>query len=260
MIVIAGRFARYGEIWFDEQPQPRVSVDVLLFRQRSSPLEGYACEPFLSLVQDLSASPEQIMRAFGQTNRYKIKRAGSKDGLSRTSFDEPREHVEEFIAFYDAFAREKSLEPAYRRSLYAACAARQLVLSHVAHQERKLVWHAYIKSGDKIGLLHSASLFRNAFEGDRALIGRANRWLHWQDILAFQKSGYRVYDWGGLFVDESKPQNANVNSFKREFGGTPVRTYNCSTALTLRGRAYLAIRQLRLRSHSTNSAAAMHAG
>jgi CelD/BcsL family acetyltransferase involved in cellulose biosynthesis len=79
---------------------------------------------------------------------------------------------------------------------------------------------------------------------DRALLGRANRWLHWRDMLHFKQMDLRCYDWGGVFEDESNPKKAGINTFKREFGGNSVRTFNCSVAATLRGRAYLAVRHI----------------
>lgn len=244
MIHIRGRFATYGELWFDEQPQGAAHVDVLMFRQRSSPLAGQVCLPFLSLVNDLSASEQTLMAGFGKTNRYKIKRAASKDGLSAEWLADPQAQLDSFVHFYDEFARQKGLQAAYRRGLDAACVSGHLVLSHASKDTRTLVWHAYMTHGQKIALLHSASLLRGVKNGDGALLARANRWLHWRDMLHFKEAGLRLYDWGGLFADESNPARAGINRFKREFGGQPVCTYNCSVAVTMKGRAYLKLRDV----------------
>jgi len=50
------------------------------------------------------------------------------------------------------------------------------------------VWHAYILSGRTARLLHSGSCFRNREAHYRALVGRANRWLHWKDMLQLKAS------------------------------------------------------------------------
>jgi hypothetical protein len=242
VIHIRGRFATYGEIWFDEQPPRAARVDVLMFRQRSSPLEGHVSLPFLSLVNDLSASEQTLMAGFGKTNRYKIKRAASKDGLAAEWLADPRGQLDAFTDFYDEFARQKGLQAAYRRGLDAACASGHLVLSYASKDRHTLVWHAYMTHGQKIALLHSASLLRGVQDGDRALLARANRWLHWRDMLHFKEVGLRFYDWGGLFVDESDPARAGINRFKREFGGRSVCTYDCSVAVTMKGIAYLKLR------------------
>ena len=244
MIVINGRFATYGEVWFDEDPPAHSDVDVLMFRQCSRSVDGYICKPFMSLVNDLSVSEETIMAAFGNTNRYKIKRAASKDGLESECVANPRTQLDRFSDFYDEFALQKKLPAAYRRGLNAACDAGQLHLTYAAKEGWKLVWHAYISYGQKIALLHSASLFRDMRNVDRALLGRANRWLHWRDMLHFKQLGLRCYDWGGVFEDESNAERVGVNTFKREFGGNPVRTFNCTLAVTLKGRVYLALRNI----------------
>jgi hypothetical protein len=244
MIVINGRFANYGEVWFDEDPPRHADVDVLMFRQRSRAIEGHVCKPCMSLVNDLSASEDTIMAAFGNTNRYKIKRASSKDELEAECVPNPRTQLERFSDFYDEFARQKGLPLAYRRGLKAACDAGQLHLTYAARKGWKLVWHAYITQGHKIALLHSASFFRDMRNVDRALLGRANRWLHWRDMLHFKQMGLWCYDWGGVFEDESDPEKAGINTFKREFGGNSVRTFNCNVAATLKGRVYLAVRHI----------------
>jgi lipid II:glycine glycyltransferase (peptidoglycan interpeptide bridge formation enzyme) len=61
-------------------------------------------------------------------------------------------------------------------------------------------------------------------------------------MLRFKEMGIQRYDWGGLFEDESVPEHAGVNSFKKEFGGQPERTYDCTVPVTVRGRIYLAVR------------------
>jgi hypothetical protein len=242
MIRISGRFAAYGEVWFDEDPPRDPGVDVLMFRQRSRAIDGHVCKPFMSLVNDLSASEEAIMATFGHNTRHGIKRAASKDALEAECVPNPRTQLDRFSDFYDEFARQKGLPPAYRRGLNAACDAGQLQLTFAARNGWKLVWHAYITDGEKISLLHSASLFRDMRNVDRALLGRANRWLHWRDMLQFKHMGLQCYNWGGLFDDESDPGRAGINNFKREFGGACVRTFNCDVAVTLKGRAYLALR------------------
>jgi lipid II:glycine glycyltransferase (peptidoglycan interpeptide bridge formation enzyme) len=85
------------------------------------------------------------------------------------------------------------------------------------------------------------------------LIGRANRWLHWQDMLRLKQMGLERYDWGGLFEDDSTPERAGINSFKKHFGGRQERTYDCTVPVTLRGRIYLPLRDAWRRWHRTQS-------
>ena len=242
MIVINGRLASYAEIWFDEERPRNVAADVLIFRQRPAPLDSGTCTPFLTLVSDLSMDETRIMEGFGNTNRYKIRRAETKDGLEAAFVTDPLARLDEFCEFYDAFAREKSMQPAYRRGLVAASAARQLVLTSASRGGEPLVWHAYVISAKRAALLHSASHFRGRENSDRALCGRANRWLHWRDMLSFRQMGLLQYDWGGLFENETDAEHASINHFKSEFGGRREQTYECTLPLTAKGRLYLLAR------------------
>ena len=242
MIRINGRGAAYGEVWYEEEPPRDSGVDIFLYRQRDAPIADARSTPFLSLVTDLSGREDAITEKFGKDCRYKIRRAETKDGLRMEFIADPESRLDEFRLFYDAFARQKSLGPSNRQWLLAACKARQLALSSAAQNGEALVWHAHVMSGRTAGLQYTGSCFRNRESDFRALVGRANRWLHWRDMLRFKEMGIQRYDWGGLFEDESVPGHAGVNKFKKEFGGQQVRTYNCTVPVTLRGRIWLPLR------------------
>jgi Acetyltransferase (GNAT) domain len=239
MIRIKGRGATYGEIWYDEKPPSDPGVDIIQYRQKPIPIANARHTPFLSLVTDLARGEDEITEKFGKDCRYKIRRAESKDGLHMEFITEPENRLDEFGTFFDAFARQKSLAPCDRQWLVAACKARQLALSAASRNGEALVWHAHVLSGKTAGLQYSGSCFRNRDNDYRALVGRANRWLHWIDMLHFKESGMERYDWGGLFEDESTPERAGINNFKRDFGGRPERTYHYSVPVTVTGRVWL---------------------
>ena len=240
MITIKGRFATYGEVWFDEEPPAAPGVDVLTFRGRPAPHGLPDSVPFSSLVHDLTLDESSLFARFDSTARYEVRRAQSRDGLTAALITDPRGELDAFCAFYDEFAKQKGLEPAYRRGLEAMCDAGHLVLSTASRNGERIVWHAYVTDGATAALLHSASHFRGTASAKRTLVSRANRWLHWRDMLAFKALGVATYDWGGLFEDESVPAQASVNRFKRCFGGTPHRAYTGVAPLTIKGRAYRA--------------------
>ncbi len=251
MIRIEGRAAVYGEVWYDEEPHGDSGVDIVLYRQREAPVADARTAPFLTMVTDLSVEADAIAEKFGKDCRYKIRRAETKDGLRMEVFTDP----ERFRAFYDAFARQKSVAPSYHRWLVAACKARQLVLTSASQNGEALVWHAYLTCGKAAWLQYTGSCFRDKGNDYRALVGRANRWLHWKEMLRFKEVGIKRYDWGGLFEDESVPENAGINRFKKDFGGQPVRTYDCTVPVTLRGRIWLPLRDAWRRRNSGQPAA-----
>jgi hypothetical protein len=242
MIRTDGRGIVYGEVWFEEEPAADCGVDIVNFRQRTAPVVEARTTPFLSLVTELSVPEDAIAGGFGKDCRYKVRRAEAKDRLRMEFILEPRDRLDEFRGFFDSFARQRSLAPADPRWLLAACDAGQLALSAASHDGEMLVWHAYVKWGASARLQHSASDFRSREHDFRALVGRANRWLHWMDMLKFRKLGFTRYDWGGLFEDESTPEHAGINNFKRDFGGSEERSFDCTLPVTLKGGLYLPLR------------------
>src|SRR6266705_2395275 len=129
MICINGRGAVYGEVWYDEQPPGYSGVDIILYRQREAAIAGAQTTQSLSLITDLADAEDAIVAGFGKDCRYKIRRAETKDGLRMEFITDAESRLDEFRAFYNAFARQKSVAPSYHQWLVAACNARQLVLT-----------------------------------------------------------------------------------------------------------------------------------
>ena len=249
MIRTPGKGIVYGEVWFDEEPDAPLP-DILICRQRSQPWPRAKCEDFHTLLLDLTLDEDTLFNAFGKDNRYKIRRAATKDGGVSAFLDQPSEALDDFCAFYDLFAAAKGVGRVYRAWLDEAARDGKLILTHAAQGEHCVgihVWHAYVVSGGRARLLYSASQFRTQDKVMQAMIGRLNRWLHWQDILEFKHRGLRLYDFGGLFSDESSAVAAGINRFKEEFGGVRSLNYDGTAALTWKGRLYLTLLNLRNR-------------
>jgi len=242
MIRLEGRAALYGDVWFEEELPADAGVDIIRYHCRPKPVAGARSFEFLSMTTNLLIDPEAIGDAFSKDCRYKIRRADTKDGLVMECITSPEPRLAEFCAFFDEFARQKSHDPSDRQWLHAACKAGQLVLTSASRSGEVLVWHAYLLCGAATWLQYSGSCFRDKKTDYRSLIGRANRWLHWRDMLRFKEMGVSRYDWGGLFQDESTPERAGINAFKKSFGGTVERTYECTVPLTVKGRMYLPLR------------------
>lgn len=242
MIRIDGRGATYGDVWFDEQPPANCGVDIVRYHCRATPVRDARRTPFLSIVTDLGVDSEALAARFGKDCRYKIRRADTKDELVTEWITNPAQRLEEFRAFFDTFASQKGHEPCDFQWLRAACKSGQLVLSNASRHDEALVWHAYVVAGKSTWLQYTGSCYRNRENDFRALVGRANRWLHWQDMLRFKALGMTRYDWGGLFQDESAPDRAGINEFKKSFGGQIEQSYECTVPVTLRGRIVLPLR------------------
>jgi hypothetical protein len=234
-----------GEIWFDEEPVAPLP-DILICRQRSQPWPSGQCSNFLTLLLDLTQDETTLFGTFGKHNRDKIRKV-ARDGEGTSIFiDEPARELDAFCRFYDLFAAGKGgVSRADRSWLDAATGLGRLILSRAAQNGEVRVWHSYIVLGDRARQIHSASLFRAEDKALQASIGRLNRWLIWQDILEFKRRGVRIFDFGGLFEDESSPVAVGINHFKQEFGGIKAKNFDCTVALTWKGRVYLTLSNLR---------------
>lgn len=111
-----------------------------------------------------------------------------------------------------------------------------------------LVWHAYYVGQSRARLLHSASLFREASDSAfRTLVGRANRYQHWRDMLKLKADGLTTYDMGGWYAGSEDEAKLSINKFKEGFGGETVVEYHCEEAVSLKGKLYKIARRPRHR-------------
>lgn len=201
-------------------------------------------EPVPTLHIDLTQDPERLFSGFGKSTRNQINRASKQDCLSFVAMSEPtQDDVVAFQAFYNAFARAKgtTLCDAYNmQTLKLLIAQLGLVITRVADAGGSaLCYHTYVVDGRRAMLLYSGSHFRSVQDTvDRNRIARANRFLHWRDILFFKQAAFQIYDCGGLTED------ANIAEFKRSFGGNEITEYTGYVAATWKGRLALRCRAL----------------
>ena len=172
--------------------------------------------PFTTIHIDLQRDPESIQADMQKTVRYKIRRA-ENEGLSW----EAGVDVRDFAAFHGAFAREKGIEGIDLRRIGSFGSA--LVLSRATTNGTTLAQHAHLvdEKESRARLVYSSS---GRFEGlDPALVGRANRWCHWKDMLHFREMGIRTYDMGGFAPQTQDRTLEGINEFKKGFGGVEIR-------------------------------------
>ncbi|SES89422.1 hypothetical protein SAMN05216389_10387 [Oceanobacillus limi] len=176
-----------------------------------------------TLIIDLQRSEEEIYADIGKNARYKINRASKRDPITYHELTAPTdEEIEKFVAFFDGFSKHKKIQKANVGRLKGLRDQDSLLISYVMDEDSHvLCYHAYLKTDTYCSLLHSASArFENSTM--RNMIGRANRFLHWQDMKSLKKMGHKWFDFGGLFIDASAADEKNINQFKEEFGGRTV--------------------------------------
>ena len=243
MIVSQGRFCRVATVYFEEEPVP-VDADIVHYIQRSSPVPGSVHSVFCTIVLNLGRDPDSLLANMHRNTRNEI-RHGIRKGLRHSAWSNNPAILEHACDFYDRFASLKGLPPAGRRYLRLLLEAGQLDLSVVRDGERELVWHAYYRTPERVLNLISASLFMaHADATERALIGIANRYHTWMDMLMYKHAGIAIFDQGGWYDGTTDQEKLRINNFKERFGGTIVRNFDCHRAITRKGARMLQVRGL----------------
>lgn len=236
MIAYRKGFFRVAEVWFDE-PLKTVPADILRCVQRSEPRSGGVNERFHTLVVDLRDAPDRLVAKMKRETRYEIRRASEKDRLAHQFWSQPDDNcLQQFTTFYDRSALEKDIPRLNTRRIRQFKDLDALVVSMVCREDtelrRPLVWHSYYRSGRRARLLHSTTSPAISVSSERSLLGRANRFLHWQDMLEFRTQGVEIYDLGGWYEGHEDSKKIAINHFKEGFGGEMVLNYNCLSGVS----------------------------
>jgi hypothetical protein len=97
-----------------------------------------------------------------------------------------------------------------------------------------IIIHSYLidDATKRCRLLHSVSLSDTIEDKSiRAMYGRANRFLHYKDILHFKDMGIITYDLGGYAFNTTDNKLVGINKFKDGFGGVLVEQSNYENIL-----------------------------
>src|SRR5690606_27848831 len=90
-------------------------------------------------------------------------------------------------------------------------------------------------------LIYSAGRHHPSDKGFNAMVGRANRLLHWSDMEWFKNHGRSSYDLGGVYTGSTDADLMAVAKFKLGFGGPVVAEWKCIRPTSVVGRLALQI-------------------
>jgi hypothetical protein len=233
-----------AELWFDMTPCG-LKVDVvhhnqcLQHNQCLCKLKRGVSETFYTLVQPLAEDDPTIFSRIQKRSQTEIRRA-DREGLEFRALPTTSKSIRDFYLFFNEFARSKNRHQISLRWLEAMAGVGMLKLTAALKDGETLVLHSYVFTPRRARLLHSISHFRTLDSSMKNAIARANRWLHWQDILYFKHLGVLEYDFGGWYEGQEDAEKLRINNFKKSFGASLQKNYNCLYATTLKGRASLA--------------------
>jgi len=228
-----------AEIWFevpdDFSPKKYAFCNYNSMINPPALKKGERClfkQDIYTLVTDLTEPEEAIFLRFDSDVRNKIRRA-KKDGTVcqfYTSEDLCTDDtlLRKFDKAYAEMLQQKGMRLiSIKNSMEQYAKEGALFLSVCKIGDEIVAYHSFV-AGDKIARgLYSVSTFRSCSDtAERSAIGRANRLLHYEDMLYFKKLGFNLLDWGGYSSD---PELTSINSFKKGFGGELVNRYFVTT-------------------------------
>lgn len=216
------------------------NVDIIIYVQALKPCTN--CKEFFTLHIDLNKEKNIIFSDFKKNNKYEIKRAMNKDNLEIYFLKDLSENnLTNFSKFYNLFAKNKRLTKCNINKLKALRENNALIISCVkSKNDKPLCYHAYVIDSNRARLLYSCSFFRIIKDNSKkALVGRANRYLHWCDIVYFKDIGLKIYDFGGLALNNKNNKTDNIDKFKKAFGGKIVTEYKYIKGISFLGKIVL---------------------
>lgn len=162
---------------------------------------------------DLTQSEEALLQGMKSNTRNEVRRA-IREGF----FFEPVEDYEEFVTFYNEFAKEKHIETINKCHLLKY--GKNLLLFKSGLNNVTMTMHASFTDDDikRVALLYSASV-RLGDGIDKKNVGFSNRYLHYKQFLKFKELGYTSYDFCGVCIDPEDHERFSIGQFKRGFGG-----------------------------------------
>lgn len=214
------------DCWYAEHA---LNMDgVIRYQQAEKPI-GAEPQKFETLLSDLREDEETILSHYSKNCRYEVRRA-PKEGVAcavKCGKEITEQDILAFTDFFEQFWASKGIsynEKEKCRTMmrqYAAAGAMALTTASVG--EKLLVYHTYILDKQRVRLYQSASQFRTDESITTKIVGFANRYLHYQDMLFFKNMGKEQYDWGGAGKAEDVE---SITKFKESFGGEPAVFYN----------------------------------
>lgn len=228
------------EIFYNENKTVNSEADIVLLKQSKFPFKG--SKEFITLHIDLGLDLEEIESEFKKNTRYEIRRAENKDNLDfKSIIPKSMADIKDFIEFYNSFADSKGLKHCNYKLIERLVNTESIVITYIKNEELLTV-HYYISDGNRARLLYSASQFRNVEDNaTRNLIGRANRFLHREDIRFFKENNFKILDLGGIAENEDNQATKQIDSFKKSFGGSRVVEYTGKYSNSLLGKIALKV-------------------
>jgi lipid II:glycine glycyltransferase (peptidoglycan interpeptide bridge formation enzyme) len=227
MISFVKKFSGIGvsEIWFADKFSFKHSFRLAAYMHVKKPagkILGISQNTH-TVENDLHPSETATFNGFSKTVQTEVRQA-ERYGVDCMFTDD----AEKFTAFYNEFAVSRQIDATSVKRLQEMQPF--LKLSIAAYNGNWIAAHSYLtdKQAGVVRLMHAASQRLNT-EVDKQLAGKANKLLHYFDMMQFKQQGYTLYDFGGYANNTADKGLQGINKFKLSFGGAVTVCENYAT-------------------------------
>lgn len=219
MLIIRNRksFLTRRSVFFAQKPSFKMGLfNYYIQSFYIGEIPGFKRYAFFTKLIDLS--DPNFMHEFDNATLYDIRKS-KKDGI----FCSESKNIEEFVSFYNRFQESKKLAVRISQKDILEYGDNLIVRNAYLPDGALIVLHSYLvdRSLKRARLLSSASTLHDKETTPRlkSIIGRANRHLHYEDMIFFKSNGISIYDFGGYALGTSDCVLQGINYFKDRFGG-----------------------------------------
>lgn len=189
-----------------------------------------------TVIVNLEQELDLIINSFHSETRYEIRRC-EKNDLPEVKFivQPDNNDIIDFMTKYKCFAKDKnstvinSIIDEVDEMLKLYNNNKIIILSKAysnINPEEIWVFHIHIvEKGSSARLLASISSCRHGNKNNKTITGRLNRWLHYKEIEFFKNDGYKIYDFGGVDLNNTTKETAQVAQFKKHFSKKIMKYY-----------------------------------
>jgi Uncharacterized protein involved in methicillin resistance len=171
-----------------------------------------------TLINDLNVTEAELFRSFKKQTKYEINRS-IRDNLIEIDLQAT---MDDFIPLYNRFAAKRG----WRSFKVREEMLHNLHVTTCKQNDKIIISHLYFLDYNSKRVCLESTVSDLCCTDDihyKALLGRANRHLHYSDMLYFKNQGFESYDFGGYDnhnINDKK--KLGINKFKESFKGVLV--------------------------------------
>lgn len=236
------------QIWFAEEIYDSLEkeVDIVSYHGLIVSNGDPSLHTFHTIVNDLTVPDDDILSNCKSNVRNEIRRAEREEVIiEQFYFNEDKNNEVDIIfenfnkAYIDMYNAKGIKTKGIKDNLQRLFDGNALIVTKAAINGSDVAYHGYVSDGVTARLMYSVSLFRDKNLSSNE-VGRANRFLHYKDMISFKTRSIIKYDWGGInFSNELK----GISEFKKGFGGSEVDVYTGVFPCTALGKIAKGVRE-----------------